>query len=58
MKTNWKTILASAAKAFRLATFVFGGYGEDKWRPAGRYTRPDYRHVRPVMRKGADRTIG
>jgi|GEM_PF-7037965 len=40
MKTIWKTILTSAAKPFRLVIFIFGGYGKNKWRPAGRYTLP------------------
>ncbi len=40
MKTIWKTILTTTALPFRLVLFVFGGRGKDKWRLAGRYTRP------------------
>jgi len=40
MKSIWKTILTSATVPFRLVIFVFGGRGEEKWIPAGRYTRP------------------
>jgi hypothetical protein len=40
MKTILKTLLTSAALPFRLVIFIFGGRGKDKWRLAGRYTRP------------------
>jgi hypothetical protein len=41
MKTVRKTILTSLSMPFRLVIFIFGGRGENKWCPAGRYTRPE-----------------
>lgn len=40
MKRAWKIILTSAAIPFHFVIFIFGGWGKDKWIPAGRYTRP------------------
>jgi hypothetical protein len=57
-KTMLKTMLNVATMPFRFVIFLFGGSGENKWRPAGRYTRPDYRYIRPVTRKGHKPSAG
>lgn len=46
-----KTLLSVLTMPFRFVIFLLGGSGENKWTPAGRYTRPDYRYIRPVIRK-------